>query len=544
MRQAIKRPATLIRVLAPKFAIILLGAALVFTASCSREPEIRNPKTFSTGNIAGPKRFLPMLTGDTASSSISGMVFSGLVRYSPELELTGELAKSWEFSPDCRELTFHLREDVKWHDGEPFTSADVVFTYETVTDPETPTPYGSNYGPVKEVRATGPYTVKITYEKPFAPAVEAWGLGIVPKHLLENTNVGESELNRKPIGTGPYKFKQWDTGQKVVLEANQEYFEGRPGIDKYIMRIIPEQSTQLLELRSGGLDHMGLTPSQYKLETVKPQYSDHFTKYRYPIPVFTYMGYNLKDPRFADVRIRRAMTHAINKQELIKGVLLGLGKPANGPFHPDSWAYNSAVKDFNYDPERALALFAEAGWLPGPDGLLTKDGETFNFTVITNQGNDQRLKTAQIISERLKAVGVQMKIETREWQAFLHNHVHTRQFEAIIIGWSLGFDPDLYDIWHSSKTGEREFNFVSYKNEEVDRLLIEGRQSCDQEKRKAIYNRVHELITEDQPYTFLYVPDATPILHKRFKGVEESPIGILYDFINWKIPVDKAQWYQ
>ncbi|MCK4910015.1 MAG: peptide-binding protein [Thermodesulfovibrionales bacterium] len=502
-----------------------------------------NPKTFSEGSSAGPKRLLPMLTGDTTSSGISGMVFSGLVRYTPELTLTGELAQSWEFSPDCRELTFHLRENVKWHDGKDFTSADVVFTYDTVTDPNTPTPYGSIYGPVKDVRATDPYTVKITYKEPFAPAVEAWGLGIVPKHLLSGTNVGESELNRKPIGTGPYRFKQWDTGQKVVLEANQDYFEGTPGIDKYIMRIIPEQSTQLLELRSGGLDHMGLTPSQYKLETEKPQFKNYFNKYRYPVPVFTYMGYNLKDPRFADVRIRRAMTHAINKEELIKGVLLGLGKPANGPFHPDSWAYNPAVKDFNYDPEKALALFAEAGWLPGPDGLLAKDGKPFSFTVITNQTNEQRLKTAQIISERLKAIGVQMKIETREWQAFLHKHVHTRQFEAIIIGWRLGFDPDLYDIWHSSKTGEREFNFVSYANDEVDRLLIEGRQSCDQEKRKAIYNRIHELITEDQPYTFLYVPDATPILHKRFKGVKESPIGILYDFINWQVPEDKAMWY-
>ena len=539
LSKALKRPSKLIRPL----AVALTVAGLILTAACSREPEIRNPRSFTTGSTAGPKRLLPMLTGDTTSSGISGYVFSGLVKYAPDLKLTGELASSWEFSPDCKELTFHLRRNVKWHDGEPFTSADVVFTYETVIDPKTPTPYGSIYGPVSSVRATDPYTVKITYKEPFAPAVEAWGLGIIPKHLLAGTDIGESELNRNPVGTGPYRFKQWDTGQKVVLEANQEYFEGRPGVDKYIMRIIPEPSTQLLELRSGGLDHMGLTPSQYKLETEKPHFKNYFNKYRYPVPVFTYMGYNLKDPRFADVRIRRALTHAINKQELIKGVLLGLGKPANGPFHPDSWAFNPDVLDYDYDPQKALALFAEAGWLPGADGLLAKDGKPFSFTVITNQGNDQRLKTAQIISERLKAIGVEMKIETREWQAFLHNHVHTRRFEAIIIGWSLGLDPDLYDIWHSSKTGEREFNFVSYANEEVDRLLIEGRQSCDQEKRKAIYHRVHELITQDQPYTFLYVPDATPILHKRFKGVEESPIGIFYDFVNWQIPGDRARWY-
>jgi peptide/nickel transport system substrate-binding protein len=202
------------------------------------------------------------------------------------------------------------------------------------------------------------------------------------------------------------------------------------------------------------------------------------------------------------------------------------------------------VNDPAYDPDKARALFREAGWVPGDDGMLFKDGEPFSFTLITNQGNEQRLKAAQIIKEDLKAVGVEMHIKALEWQAMLHQFIDKKKFEAIIIGWSLSRDPDLYDIWHSSKTREGEFNFVSYKNEEVDRLLVEGRTTCDYEKRKAIYQRIHAILAEEQPYTFLFVPDSLPVLHKRFKGVEQSAIGIMYDFVRWRVPEDKAQWYQ
>lgn len=511
--------------------------------SCNREPEIKNPKAITVGNIGEPKRLLPMLAGDSASGDISSQVFEGLVKYTPELVLTGVLAKDWEFSPDCRELTFHLRHDVKWHDGEPFTSADVLFTYQAVTDPNTPTPYGANYGPVQKVEAPGRYTVKVTYEKPYAPAVESWSMGIVPRHLLENQDIGSSQLNRAPVGTGPYKLKEWATGQKVVLEANKDYFNGTPGVDKYIMRVIPDQATQFLELKFGGLDFMGLTPVQYKLESGKPVFKKYFQKFRYPSFGFSYMGYNLKDPRFADVRVRRALTHAINKEEIIKGVLLGYGTPATGPFHPDSWAHNHKVKDLKYSPEKARKLLAEAGWALGENGLLIKDNKTFRFTVITNQGNDQRLKAAQIIRERLKSIGIEMDIKVLEWQAFL-NLVNKKHFEAVILGWGLSRDPDLFDIWHSSKTGEKEFNFISYRNDEVDRLLVKGRQTCNHDQRVRIYHRVHELITADQPYTFLYVPDALPILHKRFKGVEQSSLGIFYDFNHWRIPDDRSQWYE
>ena len=521
-------------------AILIL---LFVSLSCSREPEIKNPDAVTVGFLADAKRLLPLLASDSASGEITGWIFNGLTKYDRDLKITGELAESWEVSPDGLQILFHLRKGVRWHDGAEFTSEDVLFTYNTVTDPKVPTPYSSNYGPVKNVEALDKYTVRVSYHEPFAPALESWGMGILPKHILYDNDITKEIFSRKPIGTGPYRLREWVTGQKVILEANAEYYEGRPGIDKFVARVIPDTATMFLELKFGGIDFMGLTPPQYKLQATKETFNKYFQKFRYPAFGYTYLGYNHLDPKFADMRVRRAITHAINKNDIIAGVLLGYGTPCTGPFPPESWAYNPKVKDLAYDPDLSIKLLGEAGWKSGKNGTLEKNGKPFEFTVITNQGNEARLKTAQIIKESLRKIGISMNIKVLEWQAMLHEFIDKKRFEAIIMGWGLSRDPDMYDIWHSSKTKEGEFNFISYKNTEVDRLLLEGRRTFDHGKRTEIYHRIHEILAEEQPYTFLYVPDALPVLHKRFKGVEKAPIGIWHDFIHWKVPKNSIEWY-
>jgi peptide/nickel transport system substrate-binding protein len=512
--------------------------------ACSREPQISNPQTVTLGSLADAKRLLPLLASDSASGDISGWIYNGLTKYDKDIRIIGDLAESWDVSPDGLEIVFHLRKNVLWHDGEEFTSDDVIFTYSTVRNPEIPTPYSSIYGPVKSVEALDSHTVKVTYSEPYAPALESWGMGILPKHILEGKDITNEYYSRNPIGTGPYVLKEWVTGQKIVLESYDDYFEGKPNITSYISRVIPDTATMFLELKSGGIDFMGLTPPQFKLQADTAFFKKYFQKFRYPSFGYTYLGYNLLDPKFTDKRIRRAITYSINKQEIIAGVLLGYGTPCTGPFPPESWAYNENIQDIEHNPEKALQLFREAGWEKGKGGLLHKDGEPFEFTVLTNQGNDARIKAAQIIKENLKDVGITMNIKVLEWQALLHEFIDKKRFQAVIMGWALSRDPDLYDIWHSSKTREGEFNFISYKNEEVDRLLLEGRRSFDLEKRKKIYQRIHAILADEQPYTFLYVPDALPVLHKRFKGVVRAPLGIWYDFIHWNVPPDRTEWYQ
>ncbi len=527
-----------------RFSFLFLCSILtLLICSCTREPEIKRPDGITIGFLSDAKRLLPLLASDSASGDISGHIFNGLTKYDRDIKVTGDLAESWEVSKDGLTITFHLRKGVKWHDGDEFTAGDVVFTYETVTDPKVPTPYGSNYGPVSKVEAIDRYTVRVRYKEPYAPALESWGMGIIPGHILKGKDLKSEVFNRNPIGTGPYRLKEWVTGQKIVLEAFDGYFEGRPKVNKYLARVIPDTATMFLELKFGGIDFMGLTPPQYKLQSGSELFKKYFQKFRYPAFGYTYLGYNLMDPRFADKRIRRAISHAINKQDIIDGVLLGYGSPCTGPFPPESWAYNPEVKDPEFSPEKARALLKDAGWILRDDGILYKDNKPFIFTVLINQGNEVRSKAAQIIKEHLKKTGIVMEIKVLEWQAMLHEFIDKKRYEAVILGWALSRDPDIYDIWHSSKTKEGEFNFISYKNEEADRLLLKGRSTFDPDKRKQIYHRLHEILSEDQPVTFLFVPDALPVLHKRFKGVEKAPIGIWHDFIRWQVPKNKAEWY-
>jgi peptide/nickel transport system substrate-binding protein len=529
-------------------ALLVLALAALFLAACDgggtpRASLTRGQDkpaygdTLVEGSIGEPSNLIPILATDSASHDVAALVFNGLVKYDKNLNLTGSLAQSWEVSPDGLVITFHLRRGVKWHDGADFTSRDVLYTYRVTIDPKTPTAYAEDFKQIKKAEAPDPYTFRVTYEKPFAPALASWAASyVLPAHLLEGKDITKSPLSRKPVGTGPYRFKEWIAGQKVVLESFHDYFEGRPFIDGYAYRIIPDSSTMYMELKAGGLDIMPLTSVQYKRQTGTPAFLARFNKYRYPDFSYVYLGYNLRNPLFSDKRVRQAITSAISKDEIVQGALLGMGQAAHGPYKPGTWAYNPGVKDFGYNPEKARTLLEEAGWKRGSDGVLVKDGQPFRFTVLTNQGNEQRLKTAQIIQQRLRAVGIDVKIRVLEWSSFITHFIDKRNFEAVILAWNIIQDPDLYDIWHSTKTGPKELNFINFKNAEVDRLLEEGRRTFDREKRKRCYYRIQEILAEEQPYTFLYVPDSLPAVSARFRGIEPAPAGISYNFIRWYVP--------
>lgn len=519
------------------------GGKKAETQDLKRQAPVSNHKpaygdTLVEGSIGEATNLIPMLSSDSASHDIAGLIFNGLVKYDKGVNLVGDLAESWEVSQGGLQFTFKLRRGVTWHDGHPFTARDVLFGFQTITNPNTPTAYAEDFRQVKKAEALNDYTFRVTYDKPFAPALTSWGnLVVLPKHLLEGKEIAKSELGRRPVGTGPYRFREWISRDRVILEANPNYFEGRPYLDRYVVRVIPDLATMFLELKAGGLDLMGLTPIQYKRQTDDRFFREDYRKYRYLANAYTYLGYNLLEPKFKDRRVRQALSYAIDKEEIIKVVMLGLGVPATGPYKPGLWFYNPDVKKYPFDPAKALALLKEAGWEDRDgDGILDKGGEPFEFTVMTNEGNPVRQRTAVVIQERLKKIGIRMKIRVIEWSAFINDFIDKKDFEATILGWTTGFEPDQFDIWHSSKTGKKELNFISFKNPEVDELLEKGRRTFDQEKRKAIYFRLQEILAEEQPYTFLYVPEALPIVHSRVYGIEPSPLGISYNLYRWYVP--------
>ncbi len=537
-------------------AVLLL---LMFLAGCSKmgaakydaDGPLAEGDQLVESSIADAKTLNPPLVSETAGGALIDLIFNGLLKYNEKLEHVPNLAERWTVSPDGKVITYFLRKGVRFHDGVEFTAADVIFTYQTMVDPKTQTPYGSDYMDISECKALDPYTVRVTYKQPFAPALDNF-FAILPKHLLEGKDINKSDFNRHPIGTGPYKFVEWKTDQRIVLEANPDYFGGAPHVKRFVLRIIPNQSSELLELLNGGIDAMGawtsgtLTPEQYKRQTDTPKFSKSYNKYECDDFVYTYIGWNLKRPMFADKRVRQALTMALDRKAMVDNILFGLGTLCTGPFARVSWAYNPDVAPYPFDIEKAKALLKQAGWEDtDKDGLLDKDyngdkvREPFHFKLITNQGNVSRERVATIVQEQLKAIGIQADIQIVEWTAFLTNYINKRDFDAIVMGWSLSLDPDSYAIWHSSQTGENQYNFVSYSNPEVDRLIIAGRRTLDFEKRKAIYRRIHALIAEDQPYTFLYIPYSLPAVHKRFKGLTVSRVKIGWNPEQWYVP--KAQ---
>ncbi|MGE4579637.1 MAG: peptide-binding protein [Desulfuromonadales bacterium] len=531
----------------------LLFALILFLSGCdpqnitSPDDEVSNEPAYGDtivmGSIGDASNLLPVLASDSSSSDINGLIYNGLVRYDKNFTIEGELAESWTISDDNRTLTFKLRPDVRWHDGTPFTSADVLFTYQLYVDPNTPTAYAEQYRLVKKAEAPDPLTFRVSYEEPLATALISWGVSIMPRHLLEGKDITQSPLSRAPVGTGPYVFKEWSPGEKIVLEANEDYFEGKPYIKRVLYRVIPDQSTMFLELLSGGLDYMGLNPIQFETQTETPAFRRRFNKYRYPSSGYTYLGYNLRKALFQDKRVRQAISYAIDKNELIDGVLLGLGQVATGPYKPGSWAYNPQVKTYAYDPERSRALLAEAGWQDHDgDGILDREGKPFSFTIVTNQGNDQRIKSGEIIQRRLREVGIEVRLRVIEWASFLKEFINPGNFDATILGWTIPPDPDSYNVWHSSKTRPGELNFVQFRHPEVDELLEKGRRTLSQEERKKLYDRFQEILAEEQPYTFLYVPDALPVVAERFRGIEPAPAGIMHNFIEWYVPAGQHKY--
>ena len=495
------------------------------------------------GSIGDASNLIPLLATDNASHSISGLIFNGLVKYDRDLTIVGDLAESWDISKDGLVITFRLRKGVRWHDGTPFTADDVLFTYRLTVDPKTPTAYSGDFMKVKKAEVLDPHTFRVTYDRPFAPALMSWGAAVMPRHLMEGQDVTKSPLARHPVGTGPYRFKEWKTGQKLVLVYNPDYFEGRPYLDGRIMRIIPDMATMFLELRARGIDQMGLTPLQYTRQTENRYFRNNFRKYRYLAFAYTYLGFNLQNPLFADKRVRQGIAHAVNKEELIDGILLGLGKEATGPFKPGTWQYNPDVKRYPYDPGKAREILAAAGWRDTDgDGILDRNGQRFEFELLVNQGNEVRAKTAEIVQRRLAEAGISVKIRVIEWAAFIKEFINKRRFDAVILGWTIPMDPDLHDVWHSSKTAPSELNFVSYKNEEVDALLEKGRGTFDRAERKRCYDRIQEILAEDQPYIFLYVPDALPIFSARIRGIDPAPVGIGHNVIRWYVPKEEQKY--
>ncbi len=522
------------------FFLLLLLLCLPLPAAADDEEGSMPPTDgdrILLGSIGEASNLIPYLTADSASHEVADLLYVAPLRFNKDLEPECWAAESFSMEDEGRLLRFRLRKGILWEDGTELTAADVEFTYKMVIDPATGSPYADDFLQIKEFRVLDRYSFEVRYEQFFARAVSSWMNPILPKHILEGQNIRTTAFARKPVGAGPYRLQRWEPGVRIVLEASPTYFLGRPHISEVVFRIIPDTATMFMETRAGRLDVMELSPQQYLRQTSGKKWAESFHKYRYLASVYNFLGFNLEHPFFKDKKVRQAISCAINRGDIVKGVLLGLGEPAFGPYKPGTWAYHPGLRPVSFNPDRARKLLAEAGFADSDgDGILDKDGKPLAFTILTNQGNEPRILTATIIQSQLRAVGIDVRIRTVEWAAFIREFVNTGRFDAIILGWTITQDPDIFAVWHSSQAVPGGLNFIHYKNPELDKVLEEARSTPDRQRRTALYHKAQEILDEDQPYCFLYVPYALPVVQNRFMGIKPALAGIMYNFEEWWVP--------
>ena len=492
--------------------------------------------TLVLGVIGDADSLNPLTSSSRGASDIEQLLFLNLTSTNPDFSHSPSLAKSWEFSEDHLELTFDLRDDVYWHDGVKTTAHDVKFTYQLQKDSKIAWPLVKWKEYIEAVEVIDDYTVKFIFSRLYPyQLMDAVVGGIIPKHILEKVDrekMQSADFNRQPVGNGPFKFKEWKAQQYIVVEANDKFYRGRPPLDKIIFKIVPDQENLVLQLKSGQIDFLESVPPRFYRDLVR---QEDLASHVYPSRAYTYLGWNMKNPLFQSKKIRQALTMAINREEIIDALLFDFGEVCHGPISPIIWAHNPDVRKFPYDPEKSKKMLAKAGWEDSDgDGWLDKNGEPFEFELKTNKGNQIREDITVIVQDQLKKIGIRVQPNILEWTVLIED-LKKRNFEATVMGWSVGLKMDMTTIWHSSSINDK-FNFVSFSNPDFDKFNDQAKFEMDREKARVMWYKAQDFIAEEQPYTFLYVPKQLNFIHKRVRNSQQETIGWAYNLEQWWVP--------
>jgi peptide/nickel transport system substrate-binding protein len=440
--------------------------------------------------------------GQFATIMAAKPIWSTLTKYEPgTMKTVPDLATSWEAAPDGLSWTFKLRQNVKWHDGKPFTAADVKFTLDNIVDEKVNALFRTNLAGLKETQIVDDHTVKLMLSQPYGslPIQLGYNIAMAPKHLLDGQDLNTlAEYSQMPIGTGPFKVKEFVKGSFISMEANPDYYEGRPNLDGMVFKIIPEINTQVAQLRTGELDLALIEPANK--DTLRNQQNLNFYTVEQP-NTFYFCLNNAREP-FDDKRVRLALALGCNRQLMVERILKGEAPVAAGPYGTAFGEFqNKELKPYPYDPERAKALLAEAGWTPGADGIMEKDGKRMSFGFMVDKGNATREQMALALQQDWKKIGVDIAIDVVEFNVYLkRGNSRPGDYDART-GWRITApDPDKTPEY----TTEGGNNHYMYSNPEVDRLMAQGKSETDHQKRVEIYHKIQQLMYDDLPIIWVY----------------------------------------
>jgi peptide/nickel transport system substrate-binding protein len=532
-------------------------------------------------SLSDPEQLNPLTSNDAAASSLLQYITQSLLTRDPQtLELKPLIAAARPvISEEKLSYTFAIRRDAHFQDGRPLTGEDVLFSIKAIKCPLVNAPFLRVYfNSVVDARLLDEFTVQFTIKEPyFLNESVLGGIDVLPRHyydpsnLLKDVKVAElakpveqlpenvkkfaddfnKNYSRNPMGSGPYKLASWKTGREIELVRDPKYWGyGKEGIDQPFLerhkyRIINNMDAALVTLKSGSLDEMGLTPIQHVRGSSSERFKREFEKFEYFAPNYSYIGWNNNHVIFGDKQVRKAMTYFTNRRQMVASILFGLGEVVEGPIYFFRPEYDKTLPSYAFDPQRGLELLKAAGWSDTDgDGILDKmiDGRNvpFRFELKINSGNTTRKSVALTLQDELRKHGMDVSVREIDWTIFLGD-VKARKFDAVILGWSMSVsEPDAYQVWHSSQSANKGSNHIGYKNPRVDQILEQYRREFDPKKRVELYREFQQILSDEQPYTFLFVNKSVAAVQRRIRGVEVFPGGIRP--VDWWVPASARRY--
>jgi len=536
------------------------GVSLAFKrAKTATEQEDYAQGDWSVSSLTGGlKTITPLVSSDASASNIQSFVLEGLITRDPDtLEWTGLIAKDWTISDDGLVITFNLRDDVYFSDGEALDSGDVVFTFNFIMNEDIQAPGLRSYlEKIKGVTANGPHQVVYTFKEPYFEAFELAGsLSVMPEHFYKEYLDKPQEYNDSKgilMGTGPYKLadpKAWtpDNDNVELIRNNRYWGDVQPTYDRVLWRIIQNATARLTTYRNGDLDAYGARPIEYEKLKKDKQITDKSQQFEYMPPVvgYSWIGWNQefdgKPSLFADTKVRQAMTYLIDRDRISRDIFLGYAETAISPFSPRSKQHNPDLSARNYDLEKGKALLKEAGFEDRDNNGVLEDaaGKPFEFKLTYFQGSEDTERMILLMKDLFAKAGVKLIPTPQEWPVMVEQ-LTNKDFEAITLGWTSGIETDIFQMFHSSQTKTNGDNFINYKSTDLDKLIDEARKTVDEEKRMQLWKQAEAIMYEDQPYSFLFRRKTLAFIDNRFKNVKLTKLGLNRSFLPMEVYVPKA----
>ncbi len=545
MKLVIKNITKKVTVIALATAVMFSGFAFVNTAEAARKGY--DPKkvggTLTYATFSDAQRLTPYTTNDSVSNSIQGFIFDGLLTRDAKLNPLPSLASSWKVSANGLEYTFNLRKDVKWHDGKPFTADDVVFTFNIYTDPKSLNAYRESFADIEKVEKIDNYTVKMTLNKNNVLFMSATPVtaAILPKHQfpkgVEDFN-SNTQIHRNPIGTGPFKFDSWKTAERIVLKANKDYFEGRPYLDEIIMRVLPDSNVEVINLQKGTVDFVESIPPKQAINLAK---NKKLKLDKHDTARYDYIGWNMDNPKFKDVKVRQALAMGLNRQAIVDKIMVKNATLAVSNFHPLEIYHNPTLKPMPYDVKKANALLDEAGWKLNKEGIREKDGVKLEFEISWNNGNLTRKSIAEAAAQDWKKLGVKATPRSIDF-TIQGDRNQEGKLETWVGAWLLGTNPDKTGLFHSGsapvvdnsgKVTQKGNNTSRVRDKRVDEIFEKFKLEPDAKKRVAMYQELAKIMNENQYNLFLYHPATYSGMNAKLSGMEITLYSTWFNIIDW-----------